>query len=81
MSTQTPASVDRLTARIAELETSNIALSGIVATVVALAIVVMGAVTLPHASAGQQAQCATSKSTTSHCRPARPRSAVRILSA
>jgi hypothetical protein len=59
-------SVDRLTVRIAQLETSNIALSGIVATVVAIAIFVVAAVTLPHLGRANAAQhgissCATSK--------------------
>ena len=82
MSLPAPVSVDRLTARVAQLETSNIALSGIVATIVTIAIIVMATATLSHvgqAKAGV-APCAPSKAT-AQCRPARPRSALRILSA
>jgi hypothetical protein len=82
MSLQAPVSVDRLTARVAQLETSNMALSGIVATVVTIAIIVMTTATLSHVGqANAGAQCSTSKAVAAQCRPARPRSAVRILSA
>jgi uncharacterized membrane protein len=83
MSLQAPVSVDRLTARVAQLETSNMALSGIVATIVTIAIIVVATATISHvgqAKAGLT-QCATSKAVAAQCRPARPRSAVRILSA
>ena len=47
MSLEATVSVDRLTTRIAQLETSNMALSGVVATVVAIAIFVVAVMTLP----------------------------------
>jgi len=66
-------SVDRLTVRIAQLETANIGLSGIVATAVAAGIFVLAGVTAPHvgrASATQQSlsSCATSKQASAPCR-------------
>jgi hypothetical protein len=78
-------SVDRLTTRIAQLETSNIALSGIVATVVTIAIIAMAAVTVPSLGRANAAQhgissCSASKQTAAPCRPQRPRSAERIFS-
>jgi uncharacterized protein HemY len=50
MSQQATVSVDRLTTRISQLETSNMALSGVVATVVAIAIFVMASVMVAHVS-------------------------------
>jgi hypothetical protein len=69
MTQDATASIDRLTVRIAQLETANIALSGIVATVVAIAIFVVGGVTLSHAARANAAQhsissCATAKAGT-----------------
>lgn len=73
MSPETTVSVDRLTARIAQLETSNIGLSGVVATIVAIAIVIVAIATAPHIARSNPAQrgissCSTSKQTNAPCR-------------
>jgi hypothetical protein len=86
MSLEVTDSVDRLTARIAQLETTNMALSGIVATVVAIAIVAVAAVTVPHvgrANAAQQSisSCATSKQANAPCRPRKLPLSQRIVTA
>jgi hypothetical protein len=86
MSLEATNSVDRLTVRIAQLETANIALSGIVATVVAIAIFVVGAVTLSHAARANAAQhsissCSASKQTAAPCRWRKLPLAERIISA
>jgi hypothetical protein len=77
MSQQATVSIDRLTTRIAQLETSNMALSGIVATIVAIAIFVMTSVMVAHASRANAAQqgissCSASKQTGAPCRARRP---------
>jgi hypothetical protein len=86
MSLEATGSVDRLTARVAQLETTNMALSGIVATVVAIAIVAVATVTLPHlgrAKAAQQSisSCSASKQTGTPCRTRKLPLAERIISA
>jgi hypothetical protein len=86
MSQQATVSVDRLTTRIAQLEGSNMALSGVVATVVAIAIVAATAVTIPHLSRSNAAQqsissCATSKQTKAPCRARKLPLAERIVTA
>ena len=86
MSQQATVSVDRLTTRIAQLETSNMALSGVVATVVAIAIFVVAVMTVPHLPRSNAAQpgvssCATSKTTSAPCRSRKLPLAERIISA
>ena len=86
MSLQATVSVDRLTARIAQLETSNMALSGVVATVVAIAIFVVAVMTVPHLARPNAAlpgvsSCATSKVTGAPCRARKLPLAERIISA
>jgi hypothetical protein len=86
MSLDATVSVDRLTARISQLETSNIGLSGVVATVVAIAIVVMAVATAPHLGRSNPAQhgissCSTSKATSAPCRARRLPLTERIISA
>ncbi len=86
MSLQATISVDRLTTRIAQLETSNMALSGVVATVVAIAIFVVAVMTVPHLPRSNGAQqsvssCATSKTTGAPCRARKLPLAERIISA
>ena len=85
MSPEATTSVDRLTVRIAQLETTNMALSGIVATVVAIVIFVIAAVMVPHLGQSGPAQpsmssCSASKQTATLCRAQRPRSAERVFS-
>jgi hypothetical protein len=86
MSHEATVSVDRLTTRIAQLETSNMALSGVVATVVAIAIFAVAVMTVPHLGRSNAAQqgissCATSKATGAPCRARKLPLAERIISA
>ncbi|MGC1352964.1 MAG: hypothetical protein WA858_24800 [Xanthobacteraceae bacterium] len=86
MSLEATVSVDRLTTRIAQLETSNMALSGVVATVVAIAIFVVAVMTVPHlprSNATQQSisSCSASKQTNAPCRARKLPLAERIVTA
>ncbi len=86
MSLEATVSVDRLTTRIAQLETSNMALSGVVATVVAIAIFVVAVMTVPHlarpnATHPGVSSCATTKTTSAPCRARKLPLAERIISA
>jgi TctA family transporter len=86
MSLEATVTVDRLTRRIAQLETSNMALSGVVATVVAIAIFAMASVMIAHVSRANAAQqsissCSASKQTNAPCRARKPPYAERIVTA
>jgi len=86
MSPEATTSVDRLTVRIAQLETTNMALSGIVATVVAIAIFVVAATMVPHLGRSNAAQpsmssCSASKQTNAPCRARKLPLTERIVSA
>jgi hypothetical protein len=83
---QATVSVERLTARVVQLENSNLALCIVIAVVVSIGIIAMTAATLPHIwrPNGLQhsaAPCATAKVPAASCRAPRLRPAERIIDA